>query len=557
MVDLEAVYANFDGITYAKGASVLRQLVAYVGREAFESGLAEHLREHAWGSATLADLLGALSRSSGRDLRPWAQVWLQLPGVTSVHARAEVGADGRYRSVVLVQEAATRPEGVPETLRPHRIAVGAYRRQAGRLVRVARAEVDLPGAQAAVPQLVGVPAADLLLVNDDDLTYVKARLDDRSLATVLAPNGVGALADSLPRALVWGALWEHVRDRRLAAQDFVAAALVNLDGERRAPAGEDRCHRCTPGGRAVRGSGAPRRSRRPTVRWHPGASGRRRARVGPPACPGHGARRGRVPARGAGPLGRPAHRRRPASRAAAGRRPAVGHRPAAGRTWSAVGGGHRAARSRGSDVEGRAGGGPGAGIPPGGRGQALSLGGGFEPRFDPQRRARRDHRRLRGPGDAARAADAVSHWRTPKTCRSPSPRRTPMQARAMASGLFPPIADWTIELADSMLARPTCPAASPGGGRGPLGGRAGAALPATVGRGAARRPADGRSQELRNGLNGPIVGQVDEASTNLEVALMSPHLSPTARRPTSRVGRRTVRRPRIAEGDRERQAGHR
>ena len=232
MVDLEAVYANFDGITYAKGASVLRQLVAYVGREAFESGLAEHLREHAWGSATLADLLAALSRSSGRDLRPWAQVWLQLPGVTSVHARAEVGADGRYRSVVLVQEAATRPEGVPETLRPHRIAVGAYRRQAGRLVRVARAEVDLPGAQAAVPQLVGVPAADLLLVNDDDLTYVKTRLDDRSLATVLAPNGVGALADSLPRALVWGALWEHVRDRRLAAQDFVAAALVNLDGER-------------------------------------------------------------------------------------------------------------------------------------------------------------------------------------------------------------------------------------------------------------------------------------------------------------------------------------
>jgi aminopeptidase N len=232
MVDLESVYANFDGITYAKGASVLRQLVAFVGREAFVAGLAAHLRRHAWGSATLADLLDALTEASGRDLRPWAQVWLQLPGVTSVEAHAEIDADGIYRSVRLEQLSATRPDGVPATLRPHRIAVGVYRRDRERhLVRTARAEVDLLGSSVALPELAGLPAGDLLLVNDDDLTYVKTRLDKASLATVVAPDGVSALAESLPRALVWSALWEHVRDADLPAQTFVDAALCNLDAE--------------------------------------------------------------------------------------------------------------------------------------------------------------------------------------------------------------------------------------------------------------------------------------------------------------------------------------
>ena len=231
--DLEAVFQNFDGITYAKGASVLKQLVAYVGHDAFLAGVNRYFERHAWGNATLADLLVELEAASGRDLVSWAGVWLQAPGVTTLQARVEVDPEGRYSSVWVEQLPATRPLGVAQDLRPHRIAIGVYRWQGSgpdrRLVRDTRLEVDVPGAAVEIPDLVGVPAADLLLVNDDDLTYAKVRLDPASLAT--AREGVGALADSLPRALVWGALWEQVRDLAMPAQEFVDVALAGIADE--------------------------------------------------------------------------------------------------------------------------------------------------------------------------------------------------------------------------------------------------------------------------------------------------------------------------------------
>jgi aminopeptidase N len=233
MVDLEAVYLNFDGITYAKGASVLTQLVAFVGLEPFLAGVNRYFRAHAWGSATLADLLAELSATSGRDLAAWADVWLAQPGVTSLLPVIESGADGRYTRVAVEQHPATRPAGVSQALRPHRVAIGLYRWQGSpghrRLVRTERAEIDLFGARAEVPDLVGVPAADLVLVNDDDLTYAKTRLDPVSRVTALA--GVGAIGDSLPRALAWGALWEEVRSAELPAQQFVDVALAGLVDE--------------------------------------------------------------------------------------------------------------------------------------------------------------------------------------------------------------------------------------------------------------------------------------------------------------------------------------
>ncbi|MDH3957881.1 MAG: aminopeptidase N [Actinomycetota bacterium] len=238
MVDLEAVYLNFDGITYAKGASVIKQLAAFVGAEAFLSGLRRYFSTHAWGSATLADLLVELEATSGRDLQQWAQAWLQAPGVTSLQPSVEVDAHGRYSRVVIEQAPASRPEGIADLLRPHRVAVGVYRwgsDAAGvpeRLVRDQRIEVDVLGASVEVPELVGVPAADLLLVNDDDLTYAKVRLDPASLRT--ATQSVGDLAESLPRSLVWASLWELVRDGLLPAQDFVRVALNGLDHEDRA-----------------------------------------------------------------------------------------------------------------------------------------------------------------------------------------------------------------------------------------------------------------------------------------------------------------------------------
>jgi aminopeptidase N len=235
IVDLEAAFQNFDGITYAKGASVLKQLVAYVGYDAFLAGVNRHFERHAWGNATLADLLADLEGASGRDLGPWARVWLQEPGVTTLQAHVELDAEGRYSRVLVEQLPATRPAGVSQVLRPHRVALGGYRwaelNGTRRLVRDLRVEVDVPAAGAEVPELLGVPAADLLLVNDDDLTYAKVRLDPTSLATARAD--VGALAESLPRALVWGALWEQVRDLAIPAQEFVDVALAGLAHEDR------------------------------------------------------------------------------------------------------------------------------------------------------------------------------------------------------------------------------------------------------------------------------------------------------------------------------------
>ncbi len=232
--DLQDVYLNIDGITYAKGASIIKQLVAFVGLEAFLAGLNRYFAAHAWGNATLADLLSELEGASGRDLHGWARAWLQEPGVTTLQPRVEVDAQGRYTRVLIEQLPANRPEGVTDLRRPHRIAVGVYRWSGAdqrHLVRDLRLEVEVPGAAVEVPELVGVAAADLLLVNDDDLTYAKVRFDEGSLNTAL--DSVGALTDPLPRTLVWCALWEMVRDGLLPAQEFVTVALEGMRGEDR------------------------------------------------------------------------------------------------------------------------------------------------------------------------------------------------------------------------------------------------------------------------------------------------------------------------------------
>ena len=227
--DLEAVEVNFDGITYAKGASALRQLVAWVGEEEFLTGLREYFRRHAWGNTDLTDLLGALEETSGRDLGSWSKEWLQTAGVNTLRPVFEVDAEGRYTSFAVEQTALAE---FP-TLRRHRIAIGRYHRDAGdggtRLVREHRLELDVEGATTEVPELVGEPRPDLLLLNDDDLTYTKIRLDERSLATVV--EGIDTLDASLPRALAWGAAWDMTRDAEMAARDYVSLVLRGVGRE--------------------------------------------------------------------------------------------------------------------------------------------------------------------------------------------------------------------------------------------------------------------------------------------------------------------------------------
>ena len=223
--DLQDVEVNFDGITYAKGASVLKQLVAYVGREPFVAGLRAYFAKHAWGNTTLADLLDELAATSGRDLDTWSKLWLETAGVNTLRPEVEVDDQGLITSARIVQ---TYAEGY-ETLRPHRLAVGLYAVEASSLVRTDRLELDVDGESTDVPELVGRPQPELLLVNDDDLAYAKIRLDDRSLATALAhPRG---FHDSLPRALVLGAAWDMTRDAEMPGRAFVDLVLASLPGE--------------------------------------------------------------------------------------------------------------------------------------------------------------------------------------------------------------------------------------------------------------------------------------------------------------------------------------
>ncbi len=231
VVDLDTAESIFDGITYGKGASVLRQLVAWVGEEPFLAGLRTHFTEHAHGNATFADLRRAVEVSSGRSLADWVQAWLGTAGVSTLRPRVQVDVGGRYTAFDVVQSAAP----AHPTLRPHRLAVGLFvlTRSASdgpdELVRTGRVELDVDGAVTSVPELVGEPAADLVLLNDGDPTYAKVRFDERSLRSLTA--AVDTLVEPLARAMCWTAVWDTTRDGELAASAWVELVLRGLSTE--------------------------------------------------------------------------------------------------------------------------------------------------------------------------------------------------------------------------------------------------------------------------------------------------------------------------------------
>src|SRR5690349_4877198 len=224
-VDLHAVEVNFDMITYAKGASVLKQLVAWVGIEPFLEGLRDYFKEWEYGNPEFKDLLATLEKSSGRELQGWAQEWLQTAGVNTLAPSFEVDADGAYSAFSVSQSA---HEDWP-TLRRHRLGIGLYDEVDGRLVRRDYVEIDVEGASTEVPELVGVKQPALLLLNDEDHAYAKIRLDERSLATAVA--SLSTFDDSLPRALVWGAAWDMTRDGEMRTRDWADLVLANIGQE--------------------------------------------------------------------------------------------------------------------------------------------------------------------------------------------------------------------------------------------------------------------------------------------------------------------------------------
>ncbi|GAA5613809.1 aminopeptidase N [Streptomyces platensis] len=229
--DLDDVLVNFDGITYAKGASVLKQLVAYVGMDEFFQGVQAYFKAHAYKNTRLSDLLGALEETSGRDLKTWSKKWLETAGINILRPEIEVDGAGVITSFAVKQEAPALPAGAKgePVLRPHRIAIGAYELQDGKLVRTERIELDVDGALTAVPQLVGKQRPAVLLLNDDDLSYAKVRMDEESLKVVT--EHLGDFAESLPRALSWASAWDMTRDAELPARDYLSLVLSGIGKE--------------------------------------------------------------------------------------------------------------------------------------------------------------------------------------------------------------------------------------------------------------------------------------------------------------------------------------
>jgi aminopeptidase N len=219
IVDILSMEVNFDAITYQKGASVLKQLVATIGEDTFLAGLRQYFRRHAWASSTLGDLLAAMQQQSGRDLGPWSRAWLQTAGPNTLRPVFEVDQQGRYRDVAVHQSA---PAQHP-TLRSHRIAIGLYDQTPAGLTRRRRIELDVEGEVTVVADLAGEPRADLLLLNDDDLTYAKIRLDPHSLGVVT--TSMGQIGDPLTQAICWMIVWDLVRDGELPAGQYISLVL--------------------------------------------------------------------------------------------------------------------------------------------------------------------------------------------------------------------------------------------------------------------------------------------------------------------------------------------
>jgi aminopeptidase N len=222
---LSEAIANFDGISYAKGAAVLKQLVAYVGRDNFFAGIRAYFDEHGWGNARLADLLAALEASSGRDLGEWSRLWLQTAGPNTLRSESAVGPDGAFTSFAVRQEA---PAEHP-TLRPHHIGIGLYNRVGDELVRTHRIEADIAGARTEVPELTGQPQPDLVLLNDEDLGYALVRFDQRSLATLI--ESIGLFTDSLARTVCWSAVLDMVQQAELSVPAFIRMLAGGMGNE--------------------------------------------------------------------------------------------------------------------------------------------------------------------------------------------------------------------------------------------------------------------------------------------------------------------------------------
>ncbi|MCF4006538.1 aminopeptidase N [Corynebacterium uropygiale] len=218
--DVDAARQNFDGITYAKGAAVLRQLVHFVGEDVFTDATRRYFRAHAYETATFQDYIAELSAASGRDLSEWVCLWLQTSGVDMISVERE-GSCLRLRTL-------ERPA------RPHRVDIGLFEVKGGVLSRRATLDVELHGEENSVD--TGLPPEELaellVLVNDHAHSYCLASLDARSLS--LIDQYLSTLDDALSRTVIWQQLWNLVRRGELPPEHFVNLVSIHAWAERNA-----------------------------------------------------------------------------------------------------------------------------------------------------------------------------------------------------------------------------------------------------------------------------------------------------------------------------------
>jgi aminopeptidase N len=225
MVDLDAVEQNFDGITYAKGASVLKQLVAYVGEKDFLLGVGSYFNKHAWGNSQFSDLLEALQQASGKDLSGFSADWLESSGMNTLTPQIISDENGIITSFTVVQTASPQH---PQ-LRHHRMVIGCYDLVDDHLVATDHVELEISGERTEVGPLIGRHRSAMIVLNDRDLTFAKARMDDQSLKT--AQRYFAAIEDPLARAVVWTICWDMWRDAELGSTAFVDLVLASLPQE--------------------------------------------------------------------------------------------------------------------------------------------------------------------------------------------------------------------------------------------------------------------------------------------------------------------------------------
>ncbi|MGW3461591.1 aminopeptidase N [Streptomyces olivaceoviridis] len=214
--DTASALLNFDGISYAKGASALRQLATWLGEKDFLAGINAHFTRHKFGNAALADFIDSLASATDRDVHAWADSWLRTTGVDTLTPRiAPTGG-----TCALTADRAGS--------RPHRLSAGLYDHdvaEEGRLLLRERIALDVP---QTAPQPIGKRPA-LVLLNDGDLTYAKIRFDTASFDTLR--TSLSGLPDPLTRAVVWNALRDAVRDGELAPAAYLETARAHLPRE--------------------------------------------------------------------------------------------------------------------------------------------------------------------------------------------------------------------------------------------------------------------------------------------------------------------------------------